>query len=81
MPGTPKSSEWSTPPPSGLPRRSWIAEQTKTLCSPRPSETPAGKRSTAAIAMAAYPEDDTLEVVRLDGLQRGNAGVGSGEHV
>ena len=40
-----------------------------------------GKRSTAAIAMAAYQEDDTLDVVRLDGLQRGNAEAGSGEHV
>lgn len=41
----------------------------------------AGKRATAAIVMAAYSEDDTLDVVRLDGLQRGNAEVGSGEHV
>ncbi len=40
-----------------------------------------GKRTTAAVAMAAYDEDQTLEVVRLDGLQRGNAQVGSGEHV
>ena len=40
-----------------------------------------GKRVTAAIAMAAYPEDETLDVVRLDGLQRGNAEIGSGEHV
>jgi transitional endoplasmic reticulum ATPase len=40
-----------------------------------------GKRATAAIAMPAYEEDQTLEVVRLDGLQRGNAEVGSGEHV
>ena len=40
-----------------------------------------GKRETAAIAMAAFPEDETLEVVRLDGLQRGNAEAGSGEHV
>ncbi|UIP07076.1 CDC48 family AAA ATPase [Erythrobacter sp. SDW2] len=40
-----------------------------------------GKRSTAAIAMAAYPEDQGLEVVRLDGLQRGNAEAASGEHV
>ena len=40
-----------------------------------------GKRSTAAIAMAAYSEDDTLDVVRLDGLQRGNAEAASGEHV
>jgi transitional endoplasmic reticulum ATPase len=40
-----------------------------------------GKRSTAAIAAPAYDEDQSLEVVRLDGLQRGNAGIGSGEHV
>ena len=40
-----------------------------------------GKRSTPAIAMAAYAEDESLEVIRLDGLQRGNAEVGSGEHV
>lgn len=40
-----------------------------------------GKRATAAIAMAAYDEDQALDVVRLDGLQRGNAEVGSGEHV
>ena len=31
--------------------------------------------------MPAYDEDEALEVVRLDGLQRGNAEVGSGEHV
>ncbi|MFN2099554.1 CDC48 family AAA ATPase [Altererythrobacter sp. MF3-039] len=40
-----------------------------------------GKRTTAAVAMAAYDEDESLDVVRLDGLQRGNAEVGSGEHV
>ncbi len=40
-----------------------------------------GKRSTPAIAMPAYDEDQALEIVRLDGLQRGNAEVGSGEHV
>ncbi|MXO62847.1 CDC48 family AAA ATPase [Qipengyuania oceanensis] len=40
-----------------------------------------GKRTTAAIAMSAYDEDQALDVVRLDGLQRGNAEVGSGEHV
>ncbi len=40
-----------------------------------------GKRSTAAVAMAAYEEDQSLDVVRLDGLQRGNAECGSGEHV
>ncbi|NMW32884.1 CDC48 family AAA ATPase [Altererythrobacter sp. RZ02] len=41
----------------------------------------AGKRATVAIAMPAYDEDQTLDVVRLDGLQRGNAETGSGEHV
>jgi transitional endoplasmic reticulum ATPase len=40
-----------------------------------------GKRSTAAIALPAYEEDETLDVIRLDGLQRGNAEAGSGEHV
>ncbi|HTN13344.1 MAG TPA: CDC48 family AAA ATPase [Sphingomonadaceae bacterium] len=40
-----------------------------------------GKRATAAIAVPAYEEDQSLEVVRLDGLQRGNAETGSGEHV
>ena len=40
-----------------------------------------GKRTTAAIAMSAYDEDQTLDVVRLDGLQRNNAECGSGEHV
>ncbi|RXZ64935.1 CDC48 family AAA ATPase [Pelagerythrobacter rhizovicinus] len=40
-----------------------------------------GKRMTAAIAMAAYDEDQSLDVVRLDGLQRNNAECGSGEHV
>jgi transitional endoplasmic reticulum ATPase len=41
----------------------------------------AGKRVTAAVVMPAYEEDEALDVVRLDGLQRSNAGVGSGEHV
>ena len=40
-----------------------------------------GKRMTAAIVMPAYDEDQALDVIRLDGLQRGNAEVGSGEHV
>jgi len=40
-----------------------------------------GKRATAAIAVPAYEEDQALDVIRLDGLQRGNAEVGSGEHV
>jgi transitional endoplasmic reticulum ATPase len=40
-----------------------------------------GKRVTAAIALQAYPEDETIEVVRLDGLLRANADTSSGEHV
>ena len=40
-----------------------------------------GKRVTAAIAVPAYEEDQGLEIIRLDGLQRGNAEVGSNEHV
>ena len=40
-----------------------------------------GKRATAAIAVPAYPEDQTLDVIRLDGLLRRNAETGSGEHV
>lgn len=40
-----------------------------------------GKRVTAAIALPAYDEDEALEVVRLDGLQRANAETSSGEHV
>jgi transitional endoplasmic reticulum ATPase len=40
-----------------------------------------GKRSTAAIALPPYPEDEGLELIRLDGLQRANADVGMGEHV
>ena len=40
-----------------------------------------GKRTTAARALLAYPEDEGLDVIRLDGLQRANVEVGSGEHV
>lgn len=40
-----------------------------------------GKSATVARAVLAYPEDEGLEVIRLDGLQRGNAEVGSGDHV
>jgi len=40
-----------------------------------------GKRRTAAIAMRSYPEDHGLDVIRLDGLLRGNAGAASGDHV
>ena len=40
-----------------------------------------GKRATAARVVHAYPEDEALQLVRLDGLQRANADVGSGDHV
>jgi transitional endoplasmic reticulum ATPase len=40
-----------------------------------------GKRITAARAVDPYPEDEGLAVIRLDGLQRVNAGVGAGDHV
>jgi transitional endoplasmic reticulum ATPase len=40
-----------------------------------------GKRTTAALALAPYPEDEGLDVLRLDGLQRGNAGVSIGDHL
>jgi len=40
-----------------------------------------GKRHTAAVAVRAYPEDEGLNLVRLDGLQRVNAGVTSGDFV
>ncbi len=41
----------------------------------------AGKRTTASIAVGPYAEDEGIEVVRLDGLQRANAGVGTGDMV
>jgi transitional endoplasmic reticulum ATPase len=40
-----------------------------------------GKRSTAVIALPPYPEDDGLDIVRLDGLQRVNTDVSIGDHV
>ena len=40
-----------------------------------------GKRSTGARAIRAYDDDEGLEIIRLDGLQRANAGVGSGDFV
>jgi transitional endoplasmic reticulum ATPase len=40
-----------------------------------------GKRVTVARAVLAYAEDEGIEVIRLDGLQRANAEVGSGDHV
>jgi transitional endoplasmic reticulum ATPase len=40
-----------------------------------------GKRATPARAVLPYQEDEGLEIMRLDGLQRANAGVGSGDFV
>jgi len=35
-----------------------------------------GERMTVAIALPPYPEDAGLEIIRLDGMQRANAGAG-----
>ncbi|SNS23847.1 transitional endoplasmic reticulum ATPase [Sphingomonas laterariae] len=40
-----------------------------------------GKRMTAARAVLPYSEDEGLEILRIDGLQRANAGIGSGDFV
>jgi transitional endoplasmic reticulum ATPase len=40
-----------------------------------------GKRSTAARAIGPYGEDEGIDIIRLDGLQRANAGVGSSDFV
>src|SRR5881275_2706938 len=40
-----------------------------------------GKRSTAARAIRPYGEDEGIDIIRMDGLQRANAGVGSGDFV
>ena len=40
-----------------------------------------GKRPTAARAIRPYGEDAGIDIIRLDGLQRANAGVGSGDFV
>jgi len=40
-----------------------------------------GRRSTPARAVRSYDEDEGLEILRLDGLQRANAGAGSGDFV
>jgi len=39
------------------------------------------KNSTAARAVDPYEEDEGLEIIRLDGLQRANSGAGAGDHV
>jgi transitional endoplasmic reticulum ATPase len=40
-----------------------------------------GKRGTPARAVGPYAEDEGLDIVRLDGLQRANAEIGSGDFV
>ena len=40
-----------------------------------------GKRVTAAVALPAYPEDQGLDIIRMDGLIRKNAGVSVGDKV
>ena len=40
-----------------------------------------GKRTTPARAVHPYPEDEGLDIIRLDGLQRANAEIGSGDFV
>jgi len=40
-----------------------------------------GKRTTAALVVPAFPEDEGLEIARLDGLLRSNAKVSIGESV
>lgn len=40
-----------------------------------------GKGSTAGIAVKGYSEDEGLDIVRIDGLMRSNAGIGIGEYV
>jgi len=40
-----------------------------------------GKRITGAIAIRAYPADIGLNIVRMDGITRRNAGIGVGENI
>src|SRR3546814_20909233 len=40
-----------------------------------------GKRSTPERAVYPYPEDEGLEIIRIDGLQRANDGADTGEYV
>ncbi|MBB3764625.1 CDC48 family AAA ATPase [Sphingomicrobium lutaoense] len=40
-----------------------------------------GKRVTPAVAVSAYDDDKGLDIIRIDGLQRSNAGVGTGDFV
>ena len=40
-----------------------------------------GKRLTAALALPPYPEDEGINVIRLDGLLRANANVSIGDNI
>ncbi|MGE0179950.1 MAG: CDC48 family AAA ATPase [Sphingomonas sp.] len=40
-----------------------------------------GKRAAPARAVGPYPEDEDLNIIRLDGLQRANAELGAGDFV
>src|SRR6478736_2757002 len=40
-----------------------------------------GRRTTVARAIRPYGEDEGIDIIRLDGSQRANAGVGSGDFV
>ncbi|MBL7160514.1 MAG: CDC48 family AAA ATPase [Candidatus Aenigmarchaeota archaeon] len=40
-----------------------------------------GKRKTGALVVRAYPADVGLNVVRMDGITRSNAGIGVGESI
>jgi transitional endoplasmic reticulum ATPase len=41
----------------------------------------AGKRATVGMVMPPYPSDEGSDMIRLDGLQRANAGVSIGDYV
>ena len=40
-----------------------------------------GQRKTGALAVRAYPADVGLNLIRMDGLTRRNAGIGVGENI
>jgi transitional endoplasmic reticulum ATPase len=40
-----------------------------------------GKRNTAAIVLPAHPQDEGLNIIRMDGILRQNTGVGLGDRV
>ncbi len=40
-----------------------------------------GRKSTAAIVWPAYPHDEGLDIIRMDGYLRQNAGVGIGDRI